>query len=98
LLYTNENGFSVVSLQTNNTLILADKSFTKAEKSELNKANFLAKDREQLTFTTPIKFNNSQIKLKNNSLICLTQERQCQHLRLIALKAINLTSLKKKVR
>jgi hypothetical protein len=58
LLYTNENGFGVVSLQTDDTLFLANKSFAKAEESELNKANFLAKDREQLTFTTPIKLNS----------------------------------------
>jgi hypothetical protein len=72
LLYTNENGFGVVSLQTNDTLVLADKSFVKAEESELNKANFLAKDREQLTFITLIKFNGGQIKLKNDGSICLT--------------------------
>jgi hypothetical protein len=77
LLYINKNGFSIVSLQTNNTFILADKSFAEAKESELNKANFLAKDKEQLTFTTLIKFNNGQIKLKNNSLICFIQERQC---------------------
>jgi hypothetical protein len=46
LLYTNKDGFGVVSLQTNNTLFLANKSFAKAEKSELYKANFLTKDKE----------------------------------------------------
>jgi hypothetical protein len=75
LLYINKSGFSVVGLQTNNTFFLADKSFVKTEKSELNKANFLAKDKEQLTFITLIKFNNSQIKLKNDGFIRLTQER-----------------------
>jgi hypothetical protein len=98
LLYTNKNGFGVVGLQTNNTLVLADKSFAEAEESELNKANFLAKDREQLTLTTLIKFNSGQIKLENDSLIRLTQERQCQNLRLVALKTINLTSLRGEVR
>jgi hypothetical protein len=98
LLYTNENGFGVVGLQTDDTLVLANKSFAEAKESELNKANFLAKDREQLTFITLIKFNSSQIKLENDGLICLTQERHCQHLRLIALKAINLTSLREEVR
>jgi hypothetical protein len=52
----------------------ADKSFAKAEESELNKANFLAKDKEQLTFATPIKFNSGQIKLKNDGLIRLTRQ------------------------
>jgi hypothetical protein len=63
LLYTNEDGFGVVSLQTNNTLFLADKSFAEAKKSELHKANFLAKNREQLTSSTLIKFNSGQIEL-----------------------------------
>jgi hypothetical protein len=63
LLYTNKNSFGVVGLQTNNTIFFADKSFIEAEKSELYKANFLAKDRKQLTFLTPIKFNSGQIEL-----------------------------------
>jgi hypothetical protein len=63
LLYTNKNGFGIVGLQTNNTFFLANKSFAKAKESELNKAKFLAKDKEQLTSLTLIKFNNSQIKL-----------------------------------
>jgi hypothetical protein len=71
LLYTNKDGFGVVGLQTDDTLVLADKPFAKAEESELNKANFLAKDREQLTPTIPIKFNGGQIKLKNDGLIRL---------------------------
>jgi hypothetical protein len=96
LLYTNENSFSVVSLQTNNTLFLADKSFAETEESELHKANFLAKDKKQLTSSTPIKFNSGQIELQNNSIL-LTQERQCQNLKLVALKAINLTSSKGEV-
>jgi hypothetical protein len=97
LLYTNKNSFGVVGLQTDDTLFLADKSFAEAEESELNKANFLAKDREQLTSITPIKFNGGQIQLQDNSIL-LTQERHCQNLRLVALKAINLTSLKGEVR
>jgi hypothetical protein len=75
LLYTNKNGFGVVGLQNDDTLILADKSFAEAEESELNKANFLAKDREQLTSATLIKFNSGQIKLENDSFIRFTQER-----------------------
>jgi hypothetical protein len=69
LLYTNEDGFGVVGLQTDDTFFLADKSFAKAEESELKKANFLAKAREQLTLTTPIKFNDSQIELQDNSIL-----------------------------
>jgi hypothetical protein len=75
----------------------ADKTFAEAEESELHKANFLAKDREQLTSSTPVKFNGGQIELQDNSIL-LTQERQCQNLRLVALKAINLTSSRGEVR
>jgi hypothetical protein len=70
LLYTNKNGFGVVSLQTDDTLFLADKSFAEAEEPELNKANFLAKARKQLTSTTPIKFNAGRSSFKT-TLFCL---------------------------
>jgi hypothetical protein len=63
LLYTNKNSFSVVGLQTDDILFLTNKSFAKAKESELHKANFLAKDKEQLTSSTPIKFDSDQIKL-----------------------------------
>ena len=76
LLYTNNNGFGVVRLQTNNTLFLANNIFTTAKDLELKEAKFLAKKREKLTPTTLIKFNGGQIKL-NNNLILLTQECQC---------------------
>jgi hypothetical protein len=63
LLYINKNSFGIIDLQTNNTLFLANKSFAKAKESELHKTNFLAKDREQLTFLTLIKFYSGQIEL-----------------------------------
>lgn len=69
LLYTNENGFGVVGLQTDDTLFLANKVFADAEESELKQANFLAKEREKLTTATPIKFNGGQIKLENDSIL-----------------------------
>ena len=48
----------------------------------------------------PIKFNGGQIKLDNSdNSILLTQERQCQNLRLVALKkAIDITSSRGEVR
>ena len=49
LLYTSTNGFGVVGLQTDDTLFLADPEFANAEEVKLQKAKFLAKEREQLT-------------------------------------------------
>ncbi len=74
LLYTYKDGFGVVSLQTDNTLFLGDQNFAKAEETELKKANFLAKEQEQLIVENLIKFNDGQIKLSNNSKIELNQE------------------------
>ena len=92
LLYTHEEGFGVVGLQTDDTLVLADLTFAAAEQAKLKEAGFLAKEREKLTIATPIKFNGGQIKLSNASTIELTQERQYQNLTLISLKNIDITS------
>ena len=76
LLHTSINGFGLVGLQTDDTLFLADPEFARNEETELQKANFLAKDREQLTTKHPIKFNGGQITLQENNSIRLTQESQ----------------------
>ena len=101
LLYTPTNGFGVVGLQTDNTLLLADPEFAHAEETELQKAKFLAKDREQLTVQHPIKFNGGQITLTGTVTDCtisLTQERQAQSLKLVANHAIDLTSSRGEIR
>jgi len=98
LLYTSTNGFGVVSLQTDDTLFLADPEFANTEEVKLQKAKFLAKEREQLTTQHAIKFNGGQINLQDNSSIRLTQERQCQNLRLVATQSIDLTSSRGEIR
>jgi len=99
LLYSHDHdtGFGVVGLQTDDTLFLGDNAFATAEEVKLREAGFLAKEREKLTPTTPIKFNGGQIKLEDGVII-LTQERQCQNLKLVALKEINITSSRGEVR
>jgi hypothetical protein len=49
LLYIDYNGFGVIGLQTNNTLLLTDKTFAESEEMRLKEAKFLAKRREKLT-------------------------------------------------
>jgi hypothetical protein len=60
LLYSNKL-FSIISLQTDNTLFLVDKTFANTEENKLNKAKFIAKKQERLTVITPLKFNKAII-------------------------------------
>ena len=61
LLYTQSNGLNIIRLQTDNTLFLADQTFTDIKETKLQKAKFLAKLQEQLTKQNPIKFNRGLI-------------------------------------
>jgi hypothetical protein len=85
LLYTHQNGFGIIGLQTDDTLVAADELFACNEDKELKKAKFLAKEREQLTNTNPLKFNSGLISLVNGT-IQLTQEQQCNNLKLVSTK------------
>jgi hypothetical protein len=78
--------FGIVGLQTDDTLFVADEAFADAEQAELDKAKFMAKEREQLTAETPLKFNGGLIHLVADG-ITLTQERQCKNLSTISTKA-----------
>jgi hypothetical protein len=76
LLYTptttptvNHTGFGIIGIQTDDTLILADTTFTTQEADKLKKAQFLSKEREQLTQSHPVKFNGGNISLEDNSII-----------------------------
>src|SRR5271170_4382435 len=62
LLYSNEL-FSIIGLQTDDTLFLIDKTFIDTEENELYKAKFTAKERERLTTIIPLKFNGAIIQL-----------------------------------
>jgi hypothetical protein len=48
-LLQSNNSFSIVGLQTNNTLFLANKTFAKVKQIKLNKTKFITKEQEQLT-------------------------------------------------
>ena len=57
LLYTHKDGVRIISLQTDDTLFVGDKEFTQNEEVNFMNAKFMAKEREKLTTSTPIKFN-----------------------------------------
>ena len=73
LLY-NTRLFSVVGLQIDDTLFVGDDEFAEQEQLQLQKAKFLAKERERLTLNYDLKFNGGIIHLENDG-ITLTQER-----------------------
>ena len=98
LLITNNNGFGLVGLQTDDTLVLADKTFADQEQKSLTEAKLLAKDREQLTTSTPLKFNGGEITLESDGSIHLRQARQNQNLKLVTTTPVNLTSSKGQTR
>ena len=77
-------------------LFFANETFAKAEETKLQKAKFLAKEKEKFTPNIPIKFNRGYIKQKKD-LIALTQECQCQNLKLVIMKAVDLTSFRGEV-
>jgi hypothetical protein len=54
LLYTSKNGLGIIGLQTDDSLILADKAFAETEENNLRETGFLSKNREKLTPTNPI--------------------------------------------
>jgi hypothetical protein len=97
LLFTKEDNIGIIGLQTDDTLLLADKDFATEEERELLKVGFLTKEREELTTTNPIKFNGGQLTLQGNSLT-LTQGQHCQNLRAVSLETADLTSARGVVR
>lgn len=76
-----ENAFGVVGLQTDYTLFLANGKFAAKEEDQLNKAGFLAKEREKLSHSNSLKFNGGCISLDKEKLILFTQQQQCLNLR-----------------
>lgn len=101
LLYTsdNSNGFGIIGMQTDNTLILADEAFARSEEEQLIIANIMAKGREKLSSITPIKFNGGIIKQNPDGSIYLNQKKQCKNLRLIDLKTpLDLIGARRQIR
>jgi hypothetical protein len=69
----------IVSMQTNDTLILADKSFVVVEEEAVHSAKILTKTREQLTFNNALKFNDTRIeRIDSNDIIYFRQKTHIQ--------------------
>ncbi|KIN01236.1 hypothetical protein OIDMADRAFT_54369 [Oidiodendron maius Zn] len=88
----NNLDFGIVGIQTDNTLILCNDTFTINKINKLKKAQFLSKERELLTQLYPLKFNGSNITLKKEGSIALIQERQYKNLQLVAIYTTDLAN------
>ena len=98
LLYTHQEGYGVVGLQTDDTLFIGDEKFAQAEESNLKDAHFLSKDRQQLTTTSPIKFNGGEITLQPDGSILFNQVHQCEGIKIVNLKNADLVSSRGTIR
>ena len=63
LIYLTTTPFGLVSLQTDDTLIIVDAAFVNTEETELQKAGLIVKKKEQLTNSNKLKFNSKDITL-----------------------------------
>jgi hypothetical protein len=83
-------------MQTDDTLIVADKAFAVREEEQIQYANILCKPYEQLTTKKPLWFNGAVIT-ENAQGITLTQERTCRNIQLIQERHADTTSSQGKV-
>jgi len=60
--------FGIVSMQTNNIIILGDDQFLALKEDELVKANLIAKLKEKLSLTILLLFNGCILSLNKDSI------------------------------
>jgi len=60
--------FGIVSMQTNNIIILEDDQFSALKEDKLVKANLIAKPKEKLNLTTLLLFNRYILSLNEDSI------------------------------
>jgi hypothetical protein len=58
LVTINKDIFGIVSIQTDDIIILADKRFLAREEEELKQAKYTTKPKEKLTVVNPLLFNS----------------------------------------
>lgn len=96
LLYISSS-FGIVRMQIDNILILADNDFTSTKEDTIKSAKTMTKDREHLTPTYFLKFNNAQIKLNLNGIV-LTKKSYAGRILLIIDHVADSTSSKEIIR
>jgi hypothetical protein len=86
LITTTKGAFSIVKIQTNNTLIFKSKEFDTIKEKELTKAKFSAKPKKLLSLETPLIFNGCILTQKEED-IELQQKEQGKKLKTVNSKS-----------
>src|SRR6266566_9902863 len=66
LITTTRTPFKIISMQTNNTIILGDNQFSTLKENKLVKANLMAKPKEKLSLITLLLFNKDILSLNKD--------------------------------
>jgi hypothetical protein len=94
-------GMKIVSMQTDDTLILANQSFAVVENEAIISAKIMIKAREQLTSDNSLKFNDTRIERLDSAdqkTIYYRQEAHIQDIQLVQSTESTITSARGKVR
>jgi hypothetical protein len=94
-----QTGMSIIGMQTDDTLILADQSFAVVEEEAIHSAKLMTKTREQLISNNSLKFNDTRIERSDpNESIYYRQEAHIQDIQLIQSIESIITNARDKVR
>jgi hypothetical protein len=89
----------MMSMQIDDTLILADQSFAVVEEKAIHSVKIMTKTREQLTFENALKFNDTRIeRIESNDVIYFRQEKHIQDIQLIKIEFTIITNARDKIR
>jgi hypothetical protein len=87
LIIITKTAFSVIKIQTNDTLILGLKKFNTIKDKELTKAKFSAKPKKLLFLKTLLIFNSCILTQKKRDAVKLQQKKQGKKLKTVNFKA-----------
>ena len=90
-LFYSSSLFSIVRMQTNDILILADNDFASTKEDAIRSAKIMTKDIEHILPAHSLKFNGAQIKLDSNRIV-LTKKSHVGEIFLVTDYATDSTS------
>lgn len=93
-LFYRSDPFNIVSLQTDNTLLLAEDVFADAEEAKIRQAKLMSKDQNYFTIDKSIKFNGTMIELELNGDVTLKQKTHITGISLVTKFEASIVSTK----
>jgi hypothetical protein len=88
LIIITENGFSIVGMQTDDTIILTNEYFLTLEENELLNAKFTVKPKEKLISDSPLIFNG-YVLVQDDNIMSLRQKKQGKKIKLIDIDTLD---------